>query len=523
MYKVLLADDEVLDLEGMKRFIPWESLGMSVVGSVNNGFAACEVLEKQKIDILVSDIRMPNMTGLELAQKAIETQEHIQIIFVSGYQDFGYVKQAIALNACSYVLKPMDDNELIDALNKVRRELDRQRQRQETEMAYKKMIPMVKHQYLLQLLENPYESVPIDVLNKEYRLNEIAWPAYVAILELDDISWQSHHMDEAEERELIERFNSRLHSLLTEQELNHACKISNHRTAVLLNNEKGYQAASLLLEKLQLEFPFTVTVGAGNPVSRLEELHPSYRQAVAALDYKMFRGKGKWIMYSDVPSEDRKDAENLDIRLDSLLTAMTRYDLVTIHDEIEAMLILASSMRSKFTIRNFAMYIIMKLDEYLHTMHEDLFKILGMEFRNLDVLLQFETIDDIFSWLRRKVFEISEQLHNRKNSKNGRLIQEMIDDVKERLHESITLRDVANRFSFSPNYLGVLFKEETGQNFSDYVIALRMEKAKELLSTTKLKIYEIAAQTGYQYLPYFSRQFKETYGMTPLEYRRVHQ
>ncbi|WP_327204768.1 helix-turn-helix transcriptional regulator [Paenibacillus sp. DMB20] len=99
----------------------------------------------------------------------------------------------------------------------------------------------------------------------------------------------------------------------------------------------------------------------------------------------------------------------------------------------------------------------------------------------------------------------------------------MIDDVKERLHESITLRDVANRFSFSPNYLGVLFKEETGQNFSDYVIALRMEKARELLSTTKLKIYEVAAQTGYQYLPYFSRQFKETYGMTPLEYRRVHQ
>ncbi|MGV2786904.1 helix-turn-helix domain-containing protein, partial [Clostridium perfringens] len=88
--------------------------------------------------------------------------------------------------------------------------------------------------------------------------------------------------------------------------------------------------------------------------------------------------------------------------------------------------------------------------------------------------------------------------------------------------ENITLRDMANRFSFSPNYLGVLFKEETGHNFSDYVIKLRMERARDLLKTTKLKIYEIASQTGYQYLPYFSRQFKEMYGMTPLEYRRKH-
>jgi two-component system response regulator YesN len=121
-----------------------------------------------------------------------------------------------------------------------------------------------------------------------------------------------------------------------------------------------------------------------------------------------------------------------------------------------------------------------------------------------------------------KVFEISEQLKFRKSSKNGRLVEEIIDNIRERVHENITLRDMANRFSFSPNYLGVLFKEETGYNFSDYVIKIRMERARDLLVSTKLKIYEVASQTGYQYLPYFSRQFKEMYGMTPLEYRRKH-
>nr|WP_281363464.1 helix-turn-helix domain-containing protein [Paenibacillus lemnae] len=518
----MLADDEILDLEGMKQFIPWEELGMTVVDTVNNGFSACEVLEREPVHVLVSDIRMPNMSGLELAQKGLALQENLQIIFVSGYQDFSYVKQAMALDACSYVLKPMDDHELIEALNKVKQKLDHLRQREETEQAYQKIIPMVKHQYLLQLLENPYPSVPRDVLNKEYRFQEIEWPVCAAIFELDDAAVHLHHVGESEKREWIDRYHARLQTLLLEEGLHHFCKINHQRTALLLNAETGREDTSELLQQLQAEFPFTVTVGAGNPAYRLEELHFSYEQAAAALEHKMFQGKGRWISFSEVPREDMQNAETLDIRLDALLQAMTSYDLVSIHDELEEMFHLVSGMRSKFTVRNFSIYILLKLDEHLHTMQEDLFNMLGLTFTKLDVLLQFETMDEIFSWLRRKVFEISEQLHNRKISKNGRLIHEIIEDVTQRLHESVTLRDVANRFSFSPNYLGVLFKEETGQNFSDYVIGLKMEKAKSLLTGTKMKIYEIAAQSGYQYLPYFSRQFKETYGMTPLEYRRRH-
>lgn len=523
MYKVLLADDEVLDLEGMKRFIPWESLGMTVVDSVNNGFAACEVLEKQHIDILVTDIRMPNMTGLELAQRALAAQEKLRIIFVSGYQDFGYVKQAIALNACSYVLKPMDDAELIDALNKVRRELDRDKEQQITELAYLQMVPMFKNQYLLQLLEKAYEDVPFDVFNKEYQIDELNWPARVALLELDhDVSEQLNQSEGSVKKSIMDAFFSRLETLLEEQYIHYVCRVTDRRSAILMNDESDRAAVVHILEQLKIEFPFSVTVGISNAASNVQDLHPAYMQAVAALDYKMFRGKGKWIPYGDVPSEDIRDAENIFIQLDSLLSAMTNYELVRVHDELEALLLLASSLRSKFTIRNFAMYIILKLDEHLHTMNEDLFEILDMERKNLDVVLQFETLEDIFLWLRRRVYEISEHLHNKKRSKNGRLIQEIVEDVRGRLNESITLRDIANRFSFSPNYLGLLFKEETGQNFSDYVIAMRMEKARDLLVNTKLKIYEIASQAGYQYLPYFSRQFKDTYGMTPLEYRRTH-
>jgi two-component system response regulator YesN len=525
VYKVLLADDEILDLEGMRTFIPWNELGLEVVDAVNNGFAAYDVIKNEHIDILVTDVRMPNMSGLELATKAIEKQGDLRIIFVSGHQDFNYVKQAMKLKAHGYVLKPMDDKELIDSLAKIRQDLDLNKKRWETEEAYKQMVPIVKNEYLLQfLLDVPGEHSSSRLLDKEYHLDSLSWPIRVAVLEIDDYSWNLNPYADGERRLLLNRFYGLLSSLFSEWGIEHVCKISKQRTALLLGENAGLEAIGRLPERIKEEFPFTVTIGLGLTCTCLPALNISYGQAVEALDYKMFHGKGKLITYDEdkAGSRDIQDARNLDVQLDAMMAAVSHYELVQIHDELSGLFQITSRMRSKVTVHNFAMYIIMKLNEFLRTMNEDLFKLLGMELKNLDILLQFETIDDIHSWLRRRVFEISEMLHLKKHTKNGKLIQDIMTSVRDRLHENITLRDVALRFSFSPNYLGHLFRGETGQNFSDYIIALRMERAQELLRNSKLKIYEVANQVGYRYLPYFSRQFKETTGMAPLEYRRKH-
>lgn len=271
MYKVLIADDEVLDLEGMRTFIPWTELGLEVVAAVNNGYDAYDVLKARKVDILVTDVHMPSMSGLELARKALQTEgcSNLRIIFVSGYQDFNYVKQALALKAYSYVLKPMDDAELIEALIKVREELDQQLQREQQERA----------------------------------------------------------------------------------------------------------------------------------------LRESYKQAM----------EQQAVSQGDLQPASGNAAEP---------------------------------------------------------------------------------------------------------KKNSKLIHEMIQYMKQNIDGSLTLKEAADRFAFSPNYLGLMFKEEMGMNFSEYVIKLRMAKAGELLKDPKVKIYEVADRVGYRYMPYFSRQFKETFGMTPIDFRR---
>lgn len=522
MYNVLLVDDEMLDLEGMRQFVPWNELGMEVVETANNAFTACDILEQHPIDILVSDVSMPNMSGLELARIAMEKKPDIRVIFVSGYQDFSYVKQALSLKAYSYVLKPMDDNELIAALQKVRQDLDDERKRRDAEEAYQHMIPMAKNDLLIRLFEGEWEGGQAGMLKlvRSYGLDKLEWPVRVAVLELDYLNW-SQDTENLSQHVLSKNFLCEVNKIGQKHGMPHCCKVSSHRIVLLIQEHGMGALMEEMYAAIRANFPVTMTVGVGEPMFALEQLHISYRQAMEAVDGKMFIGKGNLIMYETVSREPGMiDARTLDIRMDALFTAMTEYELVLIYDEIEKLFQSVSRLRSKFTIHNLAMYIIWKLDQQLKDIEENLFEILGMELHNLDILLQFDTINDIRSWLVRKTFEISEHLRSKSSPVNNRLIREIIQTMKDRLNENITLKDIAQQFSFSPNYLGFLFKEETGKAFSEVLIQLRMERACELLREPTAKIYEIASKVGYRYLPYFSRQFKEAYGMTPMEYRK---
>ncbi|MDF2835399.1 MAG: AraC family transcriptional regulator [Paenibacillus sp.] len=520
MYKVLLVDDEILDLKGMQAFIPWKDLGMQVVHAVTSGFAAAEIIEREPIDILVTDVRMPNMSGLELARKALDKLENIKIIFVSGYQDFNYVKQAMALNACSYVVKPMDDNELIESLQKLSEELGAERQKAETEQFYKGMIPIVRNEHLLQLLEGSLDDGAMQALQREYELDRLNWPVRVVVVERDEWMLKRGSEDAEAESDWSGQFVHAVSQACGRLRIDHVCKLGGNRVGLILGKDKSPEQLRDALTQEQFGSPFTFTIGAGEAVDMPRALKESYRHALLALDYKVFIGKGRIIRHEELQQTQVKDVQNLDIQLDALFEAMTEYNLVQVHDELGLLYGLANNLRSKYTIQNFTVFLIMRLDAHLQKINEDLFQMLNLDLGSLDDLLRYETMDEIHSWLRYRIYELSELLQNKKQKKNWKLAHDIAADVKQRLHENITLKDVAEKYSFSPNYLGHIFKEEMNTNFSDYVATLRMEKAGELLAGTNLKVYEIANLIGYRYLPYFSRQFKDYHGMTPLEYRR---
>lgn len=355
---------------------------------------------------------------------------------------------------------------------------------------------------------------------KSYGLDKLEWPIRVAVLELDYFNW-FQEQDNLTKHLMSKDFLYEVNTIAQKHGMPHCYKVSSYRIALLINEQEMERFIEEIYDSIRTKFPVTMTVGVGKPTFAMEQVHTSYRQAMEAVDGKMFLGKGKLIMYETVSSEPGMiDARTLDTRMDTLFKAMKEYELVLIYDEIDKLFRSVSSLRSKFTIHNLAMYIIWKLDQQLKEVSEDLFEILGMELHSLDILLQFDTISDIRSWLVLKTFEISEYLRSKTESVNNKLIREIMQMMKDKMSENFTLKDIAQQFSFSPNYLGYLFKEETGKTFSEVLIQLRMEQAGKLLKDPKCKIYEIASQVGYRYLPYFSRQFKEAYGMTPMEYRK---
>jgi len=522
MYKVLLADDEILDLRGLQTFMPWHELNMEVVAAVNSGFAALDFIRRNAVDILVTDIRMPNMSGLELARKAVEILPQLKMIFVSGYEDFHYAKQALDLHAKSYVLKPVEEEELILALRSIEAELDREAELVKIETNYKQTIPVIKNELLLRMLQGNHNQDIMATLEREYGVLLTQAVIRVIMIEIDDLAWKLNALTEQEQNMLLLAVYDTLASECEAQGIYTLCKVSKHRLAFML--EQGSSNEITLLTQfiglIKSKFPLTITVGLGNPVTGVDTISASYQQAKQALENKMVSGKNKIIPFSELQVDDVREIKDLEMTLDSLFTAMSNYQLVQIHDELDVLFHWIKNMKSKTTVYNVSIQIISELDAYLSTLHEDLFKILDVRSANLDILFKFETIDDIQSWLRARVFEISEMLQLKKMKKNNKLIDSICAYVENHVDGNLTLRDVGNYFSFSPNYLGVLFKEGTGVNFSDYVIDRRMERARKLLQEPNTKIFEIADRLGYRSLTYFSRQFKDKYGMTPGEYRK---
>ena len=360
MYKAVLVDDETYDLEGMRKLIPWQDLNIEIVCCENKPLAAMDYMAQNEVDLLITDIKMPVLNGLELAKKALERNPDLRTVFISGYEDFQYAKQALQLKADGYVLKPVDDQEIIDLLQRMTAEME----------------------------DNRSEAAKLDYIQSDF---------FAQLLEAS-----------VDTGEILER----------------------------------------------------------------------------------------------------------------LFSSMSNYRLVQIYDCIEELFRAVRAFEHPVKVVHFSVHVLTQLEAYLQTLNESLSSLLGPDVDCFAAVRRFNTIDDIEKWLRRTAFELSELLYLKRYKRNRKLIEGIEAFVQARLNDEITLKEAAHHFSYSPNHLGHVFKEQMGENFGDYVTKKRMKIAKELLLDPKLKIYEVADRVGYKSLTHFGRIFKEHFGITPGDYRK---
>ena len=297
-----------------------------------------------------------------------------------------------------------------------------------------------------------------------------------------------------------------------------------HHFVLLATVQEEYFKTLLeeLIHAFNQAFSYSITIGTGMYTTEIDKLHDSYRQAQAALSIKWILGKNRLIQDASVWSPRETMALNLEVIVDRMLRAMLEYDLTTIDDCLLELFNGDKPLSQKNDIYDLIIRITSKLHADLQQMNEHFYEILKWDSHQPFILFQFETVHDILSWLRRRFFELSELLYLKKQRQKRKLIDEITQYVQQRLDQKITLNEVAAHFDFTPNYLGQLFKAETNILFSDFLNELRMKRVCELLADPTKKVYEIAELVGYKNIIYFNRQFKQTMGMSPGEYRKKH-
>ncbi|THF76898.1 helix-turn-helix domain-containing protein [Cohnella fermenti] len=518
MYRAVVVDDEKYDLEGLRRLIPWAELGIEVVCSENKPLAALSYIEEYPIDILVTDIKMPVLTGLELSRKAQERNPELRTIFISGYQDFQYAKQALHLKADGYVLKPIDDDEIEALLRKVVADLDETNKRRREQSRLDESFEYVRGDFLQHLLEGAIGEEAIPPLMEKFKLEAIGDTAHAAIVELDDVLWKSGDGGAAA--------RSAMETIVRELErgqLGPWCLLAPTQLAFLHSGDAWELERFLheLNDRIRTSTSFTVTAGYGEAMPFPARIDRSFAQAKELIGNKMFLGKNRVIAPAHAKLQSSIDAKDINAVLDDIFAAVAQYDLVRICDCLEELFDNVRSFDHPLKVHSFSIHVASKLEAYLRTANETFYSLLGWDFEHLDAVRRFETAGDIESWLRRALFEISERLFFKKQGKNRRLMDPIESYIREHLAEELTLRELANRFSYSANHMGLLFKDQMGESFNDYLVRNRMERAKALLRDPKLKIYEVADRVGYKSLAYFSRLFRDQFGITPGDYRRM--
>ncbi|UQZ37598.1 DNA-binding response regulator [Paenibacillus sp. PK3_47] len=513
---VLLVDDEAVDLEWMRRRVLSSGLDIAVVGTANNGFDALELVERERIDIILSDIRMPIMTGTEFARRAKKINPKIKIVFISGHEDFSYAKEAIQISASGYLLKPVKDKDLYEMLQTLCSAIEQERERNRS--LDEAMSLFNKELILRWFEENSPEPAAPQLMNALSPL--LIKGATAAIIEIDDLEWKMQDLPEDDARLLIRQAVQFVKSLLEETKIGTMITASHHRFIFLCSRpqEEFLQVMEGVIQRAAESSLCTVTIGAGHYARTEGELHASYKQAQAALSAKWLLGKNRLIRDNMEPLPPGTQGTGIDQTLEQLLEAIIQYDLVAIDDH------LLQLMRNtgKKDVYDLIIRITSKLHADLQQQHENLYELLQWETHQPEILFQFETIHDILSWMRRRFFELSELLYVKRQRQKRKLIDEITNYVEENLESKITLKEAAVHFNFTPNYLGYLFKEGYGIPFNDYVKERKMNRVFELLQDPTLMIYEIAERMGYKNLIYFNRQFKQITGMTPGEYRKKH-
>lgn len=526
MLRVLLVDDEPFIVQGLMVFVDWEQEGYEIVYTAADGAEALTYLKEHKVDLVISDIKMPVMSGLELLETIRrENISDAYFIILSGYSDFSYAQQAIRYECMEYILKPVEKEELLGVLRRVAKVSEAARENEKKKQK-------LEHEYLarniIALLCGKYDTVNLEYIKSHMNLSDSVRYVYLEPYDIGDMS-------EQEDGEYC----------LIQRKLHQACQDflkedSSHCFFDVSWNEKNYDIGFIYCdymaknraiseveylsdfqESLELAIQRPVKLLAGKKVSDISGLAKSYSTACVLNSLEAFRAKKKMYIYEEEVQIHNGGIILCKQSLDALISAIEQNDKIQIrkcvenlYEEMRQMGLAADTVNLNINYFLFQLiYLATEQDdcvdqkEILHFIGESTFEE-GVTRGSSVHMVHF-------------ALEYAEYLAQlRKNISRGDVIRDVEKEIRENYAENLTLRELSKKYYVNSAYLGQIFRKKFGQSFKEYLNNYRMEQAVQRLLYTSDKIYQIALDVGYKDCDYFINRFIAAKGCTPAKFRR---
>jgi two-component system response regulator YesN len=517
MNKVVLVDDEHFVRKGILALVDWQDCGFEVCAEASNGEDALEIIEQTKPDLVITDIRMPVLDGLELIRHLVEDKQFpTKFIILSGYNDFKYAQKAVRYGVVDFILKPLDQEEIEIVLKQLTKTLDEERKVKEyrqnilvTNLFEDLVLGNIEH-----VKEEQTDMLRLDLVNQmNYLIIEINEIISSPIDRTRIESYKTMIGDAIYDLTQVEIWAIREHELLR-----FGLTITdNHLTSF---DHNIFEFVSSLQKNLQHELDKSLTIYIGQTVNKINQLNVSFESAIESLQYKYMNVSNQPVMFDKVKDLSIAHMDIDDHLYTSLMESIEEKDKKNIQEKIDLIF-------SEFQVQLFApgsikasiTRCVNKIIKTIRSMegNEQQLTTLTPMLHLHDSSVTFIQLKKYFSELVLEACEYICSLR-KKNGKGD--IYKIKAYIEGNFNENISLKSIASAFYMNPVYMGQLFKKTYGVYFKEFLLQLRIDESKKLLRQTTLRVYEIAEKVGFRNSDYFVTQFEKQESMTPTEYRK---
>ncbi|QUH29025.1 response regulator transcription factor [Vallitalea guaymasensis] len=530
MFNLLIVDDEITAVKGLAYGISWNDIGIDEIFTAYNGQEALEIINNHKIDILISDIRMPLITGLELAEKIQETYPLTKIILISGYDEFDYAQEAIKYQVFRYLTKPIANEEVKEVVNEalgdIKNSLKKNKELEKANLQIEEMMPYVIKDY--------YEEIIIK--GNTFLLDDVEANKYLSINSEDyflmltckvDGPYVNMPLKTRETYKLafvntIKKYVSILPPIYTIYDhYNHLIFVYSSNSISKLNQLES--AISKLAETIQYTFRHSlghILSMTWSKISSIPNIHETYKTLNNQINRHLHNETG--IIIS--PSQKKKQQSNQCLfnmrECPTFKSLLESFDVNRCVQKIQ--LIFEEYSNLDYQTKDLTLNIFYTLTNNLIESSISNNLSINEWVTDESYLYSYESIESVKhleEWLIINTQNYINHILSETETEKHALIRKAKQYILDNYTEQILLNDIANELYIHPNYLSKLFKDNENINITQYITNLRIEHAKELLTENTHKIYEIAEICGYSSIAHFNRTFKREVGVSPKEYK----